>query len=109
MLRPHDGEGNFRMKIRFPNTRFSSLEFRDRTNLSEVLTVENSPILFGCRTGVCGTCLCRVEAADPGKVVEPSSQEQELIGIIGDGDPKLRLACQIESASDLVLGYVGLH
>ena len=28
----------------------------ERAELSRELDVSNSPLLFGCRTGVCGTC-----------------------------------------------------
>ncbi|MBC6436085.1 2Fe-2S iron-sulfur cluster binding domain-containing protein, partial [Nostoc sp. HG1] len=34
-------------------------------NLSEHLTIQNSPVLFGCRTGICGTCLVEVNGTIP--------------------------------------------
>ncbi|MEL6495801.1 MAG: 2Fe-2S iron-sulfur cluster-binding protein, partial [Cyanobacteria bacterium J06623_7] len=40
---------------------YQSINLEVNQNLAEHLTVENSPILFGCRTGICGTCLVIIE------------------------------------------------
>jgi len=65
--------------------------------LSEVLDAANSPLLFGCRTGICGTCVIEVE----GDLPEADDEEKELLEIYAPDNPKARLACQIELNSDL--------
>ena len=65
--------------------------------LSEVLDAANSPLLFGCRTGICGTCVIEVE----GELPEADDDEKELLEIYAPDNPKARLACQIELNSDL--------
>jgi len=66
-------------------------------NLSEHLTVQNSPVLFGCRTGICGTCLVRVS----GELGPPSDDERDLLDLIAPGDPRARLACQLDLIADI--------
>ena len=71
-------------------------------NLSEHLTVENSPVLFGCRTGICATCLVRVEPLS-GELPGPGPDEAELLRIVAPSDPKARLACQLRLCADVVM------
>ena len=47
--------------IEFPNTRYKPVSLPAGAKLSEELTIINSPVLFGCRTGICGTCLVQIE------------------------------------------------
>ncbi len=61
-------------------------------SLSEVLDATNSPLLFGCRTGICGTCLVEAE----GDLPPVSPEEQEMLDAFASDNPKARLACQIE-------------
>ena len=75
--------------------------------LSEHLSVENSPLLFGCRTGICGTCLIEVEEAANGELVAPAADELELLEIIAPANRRARLACQIELCADLRIRYIG--
>lgn len=75
--------------------------------LSEHLSVENSPLLFGCRTGICGTCLIEVEAATNGELGEPAADELELLEIIAPENQRARLACQIAMRADLCIRYIG--
>jgi ferredoxin len=75
--------------------------------LSEHLSIENSPLLFGCRTGICGTCLIEVEAASNGELGEPTADELELLEIIAPENRRARLACQIELRADLRIRYIG--
>lgn len=71
------------------------------SNLSEVMDIENSPLLFGCRTGICGTCLITCE---PGEHVGPhTDEEQVLLPIIAPGNPKARLACQLSPQGDITV------
>ncbi len=84
-------------RIQFPGTSHSAVTLARGSNLSEHLTVENSPVLFGCRTGICGTCLVRVEGVIP----PPGDEEQDLLDIVAPGDKKARLACQLDLAADI--------
>ena len=68
--------------------------------LSERLTPENSPVLFGCRTGICATCLVRVEPLS-GELPGPGPDEAELLRIVAASDPKARLACQLKLRCDI--------
>jgi ferredoxin len=70
------------------------------TNLSEALTIENSPLLFGCRTGICGTCLSRVEVRR-GELAPPTADEKDVLTLLCPNEPKARLACQIRLSADL--------
>ena len=76
-------------------------------NLSEHLTVENSPVLFGCRTGICGTCLIEVESEQNGELPPPCDDERELLEIIAPDNAKARLACQIELCAEITIKYIG--
>ncbi|MBW4562415.1 MAG: 2Fe-2S iron-sulfur cluster binding domain-containing protein [Mojavia pulchra JT2-VF2] len=46
--------------ISFPRSDYVPITLEIHQNLSEHLTIQNSPVLFGCRTGICGTCLVEV-------------------------------------------------
>lgn len=80
--------------ITFPNTDHQSISLPEGTKLSEQLTIINSPLLFGCRTGICGTCLVQVEeGADALQAPEPD--EQEALEVYAPGNSRARLACEI--------------
>ena len=72
--------------------------------LSEHLNVDNSPVLFGCRTGICGTCLVEVSE---GELSPPSSDEVELLSLIAPGNSRARLACQLKLSSSIKIKYMG--
>ena len=86
-----------RYKIHFPHTDYHSIDLAAHQNLSEQLTIRNSPVLFGCRTGICGTCLVAVR----GEIAPPDSEEQELLEALAPEHPHARLACQIDLTADL--------
>lgn len=69
-------------------------------NLCETLTIENSPLLFGCRTGICGTCLSRVEVRR-GELPPPTVDEKDVLELLCPNEPKARLACLIRLSADL--------
>ncbi|MEW6129973.1 MAG: 2Fe-2S iron-sulfur cluster-binding protein [Acidobacteriota bacterium] len=75
--------------------------------LSEHLTIENSPVLFGCRTGICGTCLSEILSQTNGELAEPMDDEKELLEIIAPDNPRARLICQIAICADLTIHYLG--
>lgn len=85
--------------ISFPNSESPSLTVSEHQPLAEVLTVQNSPILFGCRTGICGTCLVEVS----GNVTPPGEDERELLEILAPGHPQARLACQLDLTGDIAM------
>jgi ferredoxin len=75
--------------------------------LSEHLTIANSPVLFGCRTGICGTCLIEIEEEQNGQLRTPSADELELLDIIAPDLARARLACQIALSADIRIRYIG--
>ncbi len=83
--------------IRFPETDYSPLILAKHSNLSEHLTVQNSPVLFGCRTGICGTCIVVVR----GNIPLPSKDEKEVLETLAPGNNQVRLACQLDLTSDI--------
>ncbi len=85
--------------ISFPETNFSPLSLQFNARLAEHLTPENSPILFGCRTGLCGTCLVKVV----GEIPPPEAEEKELLAILAPNDAQARLACQIKLTGDITI------
>ena len=84
-------------RIRYLNSPLPDLTIPSGKALFEVLTLQNSPILFGCRTGICGTCLVTVQ----GKISPPDPDEQELLEILAPDIPNARLACQIHVTHDI--------
>ncbi|MDZ7994201.1 MAG: 2Fe-2S iron-sulfur cluster-binding protein [Nostoc sp. EfeVER01] len=79
-------------KIYFPGSDFVPITLECHENLSEHLTIQNSPVLFGCRTGICGTCLVEVI----GDILPPQSDEQEMLETLAANHSHARLACQVD-------------
>lgn len=67
------------------------------TGFSQNLTVQNSPLLFGCRTGLCGICVVRVS----GPVLPADAAEQEILAAYAADQPQARLACQLRPQGDI--------
>jgi ferredoxin len=88
--------------IEFPATNHKPVCLPDGANLSETLTVVNSPVLFGCRTGICGTCLVQIEDGYA-TLSPPDPAEQEALEIYAPGNDTARLACQINLTSNIAL------
>lgn len=84
-------------KVQFPGTDFPELMVPEGFSLSRKLDVQNSPILFGCRTGICATCVCLVE----GSLTPPSDDEKEVLELFAPDEPTARLACQVKVDSNL--------
>lgn len=85
--------------IHFPDSEHGDLSLPVGARLSEHLTATNAPLLFGCRTGICGTCLVRVQGAcDP-----PDDDEQEMIEIFAPDDDQARLACRLHCTGDIAI------
>ena len=85
--------------LSFPGTFYPEISLPANTSLAEHLTLQNSPVLFGCRTGICGTCLVQVS----GDIPPPQSDEQEVLDAIAHGQDRARLACQIQLTANLVI------
>lgn len=83
--------------VSFPGTNYKSLNLAQHQNLSEHLTVQNSPVLFGCRTGICGTCIVIVK----GDIPSPSLEEKEILDTLAPGNHQARLACQLDLTNDI--------
>ena len=88
--------------ISFPGTNYSAIILDAHQKLSEHLTVQNSPVLFGCRTGICGTCLVLVN----GETSPPSAEEREVLEVIAPEHTNARLACQLELTSNLEITHL---
>lgn len=89
-------------QILFPNTAFADLRLPAHTPLSQHLDPSNSPVLFGCRAGLCGTCICRVRVVS-GVLARPRTEEAEALDVYADGEPGMRLACQLDLTADIAI------
>ncbi len=87
-------------EVSFGGSGFVPVRLPRGANMSEHLSVANSPLLFGCRTGICGTCLSRV-VSGAGTLPPPAPDESELLSLLAPGNPKARLACQLPVCADL--------
>ncbi|MFN6571650.1 ferredoxin [Nostoc minutum NIES-26] len=83
--------------ISFPGSDFAPITLECHQNLSEYLTIQNSPVLFGCRTGICGTCLVEVI----GEISPPKLDEQEMLDTLAPYYPHARLACQVDLTANV--------
>ena len=88
--------------VEFPTSAYKAVSLPAGSNLSEQLTVVNSPVLFGCRTGICGTCLVQIQAGEDA-LTPPDEAETEALEIYAPGIKNARLACQIALTSDISL------
>jgi ferredoxin len=88
--------------LTFPGTRFSPLDLPERAPLSLHLTASNSPALFGCREGICGTCLSRVVVRQ-GALEPPSPHEKESLEVYAPDEPNARLLCQLQLTADIAI------
>lgn len=86
--------------VEFPYTDYPPVKVPENGNLSEYLHASNSPLLFGCRSGLCGTCL--IEVLD-GSLTPPTVEELEALDVYAPDNPHARLACQIQLSCKLKL------
>jgi ferredoxin len=95
-----------RFAISFPGTRFSAVEVPAGDLLSLHLNATNSPLLFGCRAGLCGTCLIDVELSEGGEGGAVSIDEQEALAVYAPDRPSARLACQLRATGPMKIRRV---
>lgn len=93
------------MKLKIANNN-QDYEIPENSELAKALDAKNSPLLFGCRTGICGTCLIEVIDGAPDDYL-PTDDEVDLLEIIAENNPKARLACQMRMKRDLHIKYIG--
>ena len=92
--------------VEFPGTFHAPGELAEGTELAQVFTVMNSPLLFGCRTGICGTCLVEVVAGS--EQLQPAGEEEkEALDMYAPENDSARLACQIHLNSNIALCKLG--
>jgi ferredoxin len=89
------------VEIQFEDSPHEPLKVKRGEALSEVLNATNSPVLFGCRTGICGTCVVEVSALNGGQLPDTDFVESESLTLYAPDNPKARLACQLEACTDL--------
>lgn len=83
--------------VSFPRTDYPPITLQHHQSLSEHLTIQNSPVLFGCRTGICGTCLVEVIGNIPAALAD----EREMLDTLALKVPNVRLACQIDLTANI--------
>ncbi len=88
-------------RVEFPDTNFAPQEIEAGCSLAEQLTVENSPLLFGCRTGICGTCLISLDPSTGSGANPADKAEREVLEMLVPDEAHARLACQIRIQGDL--------
>ncbi|MCS5710314.1 2Fe-2S iron-sulfur cluster-binding protein [Candidatus Berkiella aquae] len=88
--------------INFIDSDKAQITLTEGSELCEHLTAINSPVLFGCRSGICGTCLCEIEAIQ-GQLPEPSFEEQDALALYAPSNKKARLACQVQLLADITI------
>ncbi len=81
-------------RVEFMDARYEPVSVPEGANLSQVLTALNSPVLFGCRTGICGSCLVQVEEGF-NTLSEAAPEEKEALRLYAPANAKARLACQV--------------
>jgi ferredoxin len=90
-------------RIAFPGTSFAPVELAERASLPLHLNVQNSPVLFGCRSGLCGTCVIQIESVAGGELEPPDENESETLGLYAPGNEQARLACQLMLSADIAI------
>ncbi len=89
-------------EVSFAEGAFSPVKVPRGAHVSLHLTVQNSPVLFGCRTGLCGTCAAEIELLS-GTMAPPDEEEKETLELAYDGPPPpaARLLCQLRLTGDV--------
>jgi ferredoxin len=95
-------------RIEFIGSNKTAVDLKDGDNLSEKLNIHNSPILFGCRIGICGTCAIEIVEEDGPSLHPRTHDEVGFLEAIAPGQDKVRLACQIHINTNLKVKKIEL-
>ena len=88
--------------IQFTDQHHEPVQVLAGQSLADSLHANNSPLLFGCRTGICGTCVVEIHAG--AEHTPPADEEErEILELFAADQPHARLACQIDVQGDLLL------
>ncbi|MBL8507008.1 2Fe-2S iron-sulfur cluster binding domain-containing protein [Chitinimonas sp. JJ19] len=85
----------------FPDSPHPSIQLPEGSALSLQLSALNSPLLFGCRAGLCGTCLIELQPGTEGSIAPAGADEREALEIYAPDQPLARLACQVHVTGDM--------
>lgn len=88
-------------RVEFTDDKYEPVELPHGAELSSALDAVNSPVLFGCRSCICATCLVEVESLSDPPLPPPEGEEAEVLEIYAPDNPRARLACQITLTADL--------
>lgn len=94
-------------RLSFGNSDKPGVDLKEGDNLSEKLTIHNSPILFGCRIGICGTCAIEVLESDQ-PLPDRTRDEKEFLENMAPGRDNVRLACQIHINTNMKVRKIDL-
>jgi len=87
--------------IEFIGSGKAPIELNNGDNLSEKLNIHNSPILFGCRIGICGTCSIEILEVQGTPLHGRTHDEKGFLEALVPGEENIRLACQIHINTNL--------
>lgn len=85
------------MKISFQRTQMQVERLEDKVALIEVCYQHNTPVNFGCRIGMCGTC--KVTILNGLENVSPKNEEEQLLTHCDNE----RLGCQCFIMGDVTI------
>lgn len=83
----------------------TSIDVPNKELLIDCDDIFDTPITFGCRSGVCATCICRVHEGEEN--LPPKSDEEIDILSTFKGKEDCRLACQLYCTGDVKMEYIG--
>lgn len=95
-------------RIEFINSDKAPVVLNQGDCLSEKLNIHNSPILFGCRIGICGTCAIEIVEEEGAPLHPRTHDEKGFLEAIAPGQDKVRLACQIHINTNLKVKKIEL-
>ena len=91
--------------ISFDDDDYPPLEAELGMWLNLVLDQPGSPVTFGCRSGLCGTCAIQVTQTSV-KLNAPDEGEQETLDVVWPDRSDLRLACVMQAEGDMTIKAV---